>query len=124
MTARLEMVWEALQAWTAYKKGTLEALQNRPLAQILENMGEIAGERLGRDGPCTMRFGQWLAQAVTGWHSGLSNDEEIDALNALPSLRGMRLVGARLAQTGAAVAGATARRSRSINDHVVIRLGA
>jgi hypothetical protein len=76
-------VTAALQAWTAYKDGALDALQDRHLARILETMGEVAGERLALDSARAMPFGQWLAQAVTGWRSDLSDDDEIDALNAL-----------------------------------------
>jgi hypothetical protein len=76
-------VKEALQAWAAYQNGALEALQDMHLAQILENMGEVAGERFGLDTTRAMHFGHWLAQAVTGWRSGLGNDDEIEALNEL-----------------------------------------
>jgi hypothetical protein len=74
-------VTAALQAWTAYKSGALDALQDRHLARVLETMAEVASERFGLDR--ALHFGQWLAQAVTGWRSGLSDDDEIDALNAL-----------------------------------------
>jgi hypothetical protein len=43
----------------------------------------VVGERFGLDATRAMDFGQWLAQAVTGWRSELSDDEAIDALNAL-----------------------------------------
>jgi hypothetical protein len=78
-----EEVREALQAWAAYDHGALEALQNRHLSGVIESMGEVVGERFGLDPTRAMHFGQWLAQAVTGWRSGLSDDEEMDALNAL-----------------------------------------
>jgi hypothetical protein len=53
------------------------------LSGVLESMGEVAGERFGLDPRRAMHFGQWLAQAVTGWRSDLSDDDEIDTLNAL-----------------------------------------
>jgi hypothetical protein len=78
-----EDVTDALHAWTAYQRGALEALQNMALARVLENMGEVVGERLDLDATRALHFGQWLAQAVTGWRGDQSDDDEIDALNAL-----------------------------------------
>jgi hypothetical protein len=76
-------VKEALHAWAAYDNGALEALQSMHLSRVLEAMGEVVGERFELDPTCAMHFGQWLAQAVTGWSSGTADDDEIDVLNAL-----------------------------------------
>jgi hypothetical protein len=76
-------VKEALQAWAAYQNGALEAVQDRHLSRILESLGEVVGERFGLDPTRAMRFGHWLAQAATGWRSDLSDDHEIEVLNAL-----------------------------------------
>jgi hypothetical protein len=46
-------------------------------------MGEVVGERFSLDTTRARHFGHWLAQAVTGWRSGLSDDDEMEALNAL-----------------------------------------
>jgi hypothetical protein len=75
-------VKEALHAWAAYDNGAVEALQSMPLSRVLEGMGEAVGERFEVDPTRAMHFGQWLAQAVTGWRSGTSDDDDIDALNA------------------------------------------
>jgi hypothetical protein len=53
------------------------------LSRVLEAMGEVVGERFELDSTRAMHVGQWLAQAVTGWCSGTSDDDEIDALSAL-----------------------------------------
>jgi hypothetical protein len=79
----VEDVKEALHAWAAYESGALEALQDVHLSRVLENLGEIVGERFGLDPAHAMHFVQWLAQAVTGWRSDLSGDDEIETLNAL-----------------------------------------
>jgi hypothetical protein len=73
----VEDVKEALHAWAAYESGAPEALQDMHLSRVLENMGEIVGERFGLDAIHAMHFGHWLAQAVTGWHSDLSGDDGI-----------------------------------------------
>ncbi len=78
-----EDVKEALHAWAAYENGAPEALQNMHLSRVLETMGEVVGERFGLDPTRAVHFGQWLAQAVTGWRSEPSGDGEIDTLNAL-----------------------------------------
>jgi hypothetical protein len=74
-------VKEALQIRAAYQNGALGAPQDMHLAYVLENMGEVAGERFGLDATRATHFGQWLAQAVTGWRSGLGDDDKIEALN-------------------------------------------
>jgi hypothetical protein len=73
----------ALHAWRADDDGALEALQDIHLSRVLEYMGEVVGERFGLDAMRAMYFGHWLAQAVTGWRSDVSNDDEIEALNKL-----------------------------------------
>jgi hypothetical protein len=78
-----EDVKEALHAWAAYDHGALEALQSMDLSRVLDVMGEVVGERFELDSTRAMHFGQWLAQAVTGWPSDTSDDDEIDMLNAL-----------------------------------------
>jgi hypothetical protein len=79
----IEDVKEALHAWAAYESGALEALQDMHLSRVLESMGEIVGERFGLNPTHAMHFGHWLAQAVTGWRSDLSGDDEIETLKAL-----------------------------------------
>jgi hypothetical protein len=73
----------ALHAWRAYDNGALEALQDIHLSRVLECMGEVVGERFGLDPTRATHFGHWLAQAVTGWRSDVTNDDEIEALNEL-----------------------------------------
>jgi hypothetical protein len=59
-------------------------LQCRALcAPSMARHPEANGERFDLDPTHAMHFGHCLAQAVTGWRSDLSGDEEIETLNAL-----------------------------------------
>jgi hypothetical protein len=79
-------VQSALSAWSVYEqKGRPEELHDHGLARILEDLGMLAGQRLGLDYAPSVHFGDWLAQAVTGWFGGHGNDEEVGRLESVAS---------------------------------------
>jgi hypothetical protein len=72
-----EYVSGALEAWSHYEAGALDALRSPNLGMVLGKIGALVGQRLGLEVGPSVHFGDWLVEAITGWSMGHGNDRTI-----------------------------------------------
>jgi hypothetical protein len=78
-----EYVVEALEAWSLYEAGHLDALRSPNLGMVLGKIGALVGQRLGLKVGPSVHFGDWLVEAVTGWSMAHGNDRTIARMEDL-----------------------------------------
>jgi hypothetical protein len=80
-----EYVAGALEAWSHYEAGTLEALRSPNLGMVLGSIGALVGQRLGLGTAPSVHFGDWLVEVITGWSMAHGNDHTISHIEDLAS---------------------------------------
>jgi hypothetical protein len=80
-----EYVTGALEAWSQYEAGDLEALRSPNLGMVLGRIGALVGQRLGLEVGPSVHFGDWLVEAITGWSMAHGNDRTIARMEDMAS---------------------------------------
>ena len=78
-----EYVTRALEAWSQYETGELDALRSPNLGMVLGKISPLVGQRLGLEVGPSVHFGDWLVEAITGWSMGHGNDRTIARMESV-----------------------------------------
>lgn len=76
---------EAEQVWSDYEEGNRAALHSLTFGSVLQEIGFLAGRRLGLVFTSATHFSDWLASRITGWEISHGNEEVVEVLHRLAS---------------------------------------